>query len=140
MRIEQGQIQLRLGQKAEYEYDLETDMLEVFFQNREATAALELTESIILRFDWEHDEPLSLSFMGASKLIASTEYGEPDYQLLVDAWPVQAEEKVWRMLRSSPVNEFLLLRSYAAAHTVQAIPVVTVNRHALAPLLRETVM
>lgn len=110
-------------------------MKKAYFHTREATAALELTESIILHFDWEHEEPLSLSFLGASKLIAPTEYGEPNYQLLVDEWPRQAEEKVGRMLRTSPLNEFLLLGSYAPAHTTQAIPVATINRTILAPLV-----
>jgi hypothetical protein len=127
LQLEQGELMLRSGQKVMYEYDVETDFLEIFFQRGEATGAVELTESIILRFDWESEKPFSLSFISISKLSKPTEYGEPNYQVLVDEWPDQAGEKVWRMLRASPLNEFLTLRSYAPAHTYQVIPTATIN-------------
>ena len=37
--------------------------MEIIFRQTEATYAVELTESIVLRFDWETSEPLSLSFI-----------------------------------------------------------------------------
>ena len=134
MKVEQGELTLSSGHKAIYEYEPDTDLLEIFFQRGEATAAVELAESIILRFDWSTEQPLSLSFISASQLVKPTIYGEPNYQLLVDEWPDPLQEKVWRMLRTSPLNEFLLLRSYTPAHSLEPVPMATIQPLALTPL------
>jgi hypothetical protein len=47
----------------------------------------------------------------------NVEQGEPNYQLLAAEWPDPVAEKVWRMLRTAPLNEILLLRSYTPAHS-----------------------
>jgi hypothetical protein len=134
MKVEQGELTLSSGQKATYEYESDTDLLEIFFQRGEATAAVELAESIILRFDWATEQPLSLSFISAAHLVKPTIYGEPNYQLLVDEWPDLVREKVWRMLRTAPLNEFLLLRSYTPAHSSEPLPMATIQPLALTPL------
>ena len=105
-----------------YEYDRNSDLLELIFRETEATCAVELTESIVLRFDWDASEPLSLSFISISKLLQPAEYGEVFFQLLAEEWPEEAQEKVWTMLRKPPVNEFLKVSNYVPAHTYQLIP------------------
>jgi len=119
------------GEKVWYEYDQESDLLEVVFKAAEATAAIELTESIVLRFDWETAEPLSLSFISFSRLVQPAEYGENHFPLLADEWPDEAQEKVWAMLRAAPLNEFLQLGSYAPPHGRQTIPIAVVKRPAV---------
>lgn len=57
MKIEKNQIALKTGDTALIEYDREGDVLEIVFRQAGATRAIELTESIILRFNWESNEP-----------------------------------------------------------------------------------
>ncbi|NJN99221.1 MAG: hypothetical protein HC875_36570, partial [Anaerolineales bacterium] len=84
MKLEKRELSLSTGQTVWYEYDQGSDLLEIIFQPAEATCAVELTESIILRFDWETNEPLSLGFISISHLVQPTEYGEVHFQLLTD--------------------------------------------------------
>ena len=126
--LEQQTLRLRTGQTAQCEYDRNSDMLEIFFRDADATCAVELTESIVLRFDWETNEPLSLSLLSVSKLLKPTEYGDPFFQLLADEWPDEARGKIWDMLRKPPLNEFLKLSSYVPAHTYRAIPMTSIQQ------------
>jgi len=128
MKLEQLELTLSTGEKVWYEYDRDSDILEIIFRPAEATCAIELTESIVLRFDWETSEPLSLGFISFSRLAQPAEYGEMHFQLLADEWPNKAREKVWAMLQSFPLNEFLKLGSYAPSHTRQILPVAAVKR------------
>ncbi|MFN8455962.1 MAG: DUF2283 domain-containing protein [Anaerolineae bacterium] len=128
MKIERQEVILNTGEKAWYEYDQESDVLEIIFRPGEATCAIELTESIILRFDWESNQPLSLSFISVSRLMQPAEYGEVHFQLLVDEWPDEAQDKIWKMLRLPLLTEFLKLSSYAPAHTHQIVPMATINQ------------
>ena len=127
MELEKHTLTLSTGEQVWYEYDHEGDMLEIIFRSAEATCAIELTESIILRFDWETSEPLSLSIISISRLIQPTQYGEIHFQLLIEEWPEEAQDKVWAMLQSPPLTEFLVLGSYAPAHTHQIIPMTTIK-------------
>jgi hypothetical protein len=134
MKLERKQLTLNTGQTVWCEYDHDGDLLEIIFQPRAATCAIELTESIILRFDWETNEPLSLSFISFSRLVQPTPYGGAHFQLLSDEWPDDVREKVWRMLQHSPLNEFLTVSGYMPAHVQQIIPTTAINAPALAAL------
>lgn len=127
MNIDKHELILRTGEHALYEYDRDSDMLEIIFGSAKATCAIELTESIILRFDWNTNEPLSLSFISLSRLMQSTKYGEMYFQLLVEEWPYEAREKIWKMLQTLPLAEFLTLSSYIPAHSCQTIPMTTIK-------------
>jgi hypothetical protein len=50
MGVEQGELAFGTGHRATYEYEPETDLLEILFRHGEATGAVELTNSMILRF------------------------------------------------------------------------------------------
>jgi hypothetical protein len=128
MNIEKRELTLHTGKTAWSEYDPESDLLELIFRSAEATGAIELTESIVLRFDWETNEPLSLSFISLSKLIQRNTYGEVHFQLLTDEWPEEVQDKIWTMLRTEPLTEFLKLSSYIPAHTHQVIPTATLKQ------------
>lgn len=128
MKLERRELSLSTGQTAWYEYDQDSDMLEIIFQSTEATCAIELTESIILRFVWETNEPLSLGFISISRLIQPNEYGEVHFQLLTDEWPAEAQGKIWEMLQRPPLTEFLKLSSYAPAHTHKIIPMAAIKQ------------
>ncbi len=128
MKLEKRELTLSTGQTARYEYDSDGDVLEIIFQPGEATCATELTESIVLRFDWEKNEPLSLSFISFSRLLQPNPYGEVHFQLLTDEWPDEARDKIWTMIQSAPLNEFLKISSYAPAHTQQIIPMAAIRQ------------
>lgn len=128
MNIETRELALPDSEKTRIEYDRETDLLEIIFRNAEATCAVELTESMVLRFDWDTNEPLSLSVISFSKFQQSLEYGEAYFQLLTDEWPEDAQDKIWTILRTSPVKDILKLSSYVPAHTHQLIPTTTLKQ------------
>ncbi len=128
IKLEKKEIILSTGQTAWYEYDSDGDVLEIFFQPGEATCAIELTESMILRFDWEKNVPLSLSFISFSRLLQQSKYGEVHFQLLADEWLDEARDKIWAMIQTTPLNEFLKLSSYAPAHTQQIIPMAAIRQ------------
>lgn len=128
MKIERQELTLSTNQTAWLEYDQDGDLLEIIFRPAEATCAIELTESIILRFDWETNQPLSLGFISVSQLMQPTEYGPVYFQLLADEWPDEAREKVWSMLRAAPLADFLTLSTYAPAYIPKTIPMTTIRQ------------
>lgn len=134
MNLDRRELTLNTGKKVLYEYDPEGDLLEIIFRKAEATCAVELTESIILRFDWDTNEPLSLSFISISQLMQPKEYGEVHFQLLTDEWSDEVKHKVLKILREAPLSEFLALSSYAPAHTHQVIPLAAIKQPHLASI------
>jgi hypothetical protein len=122
MELEKQKLILSTGKTAWFEYERNSDLLEIIFLPGEATCAIELTESIILRFDWETSEPLSLSFISFSRLRQPTKYGQRYFQLLTDEWPEEIAEQIWTMLRIPPLTEFLTVSSYEPAFVHQVIP------------------
>ncbi len=71
---------------------------------------VDLTEQIILRYNRDKQEPLSLLLISFSYLIRPTEFGPPSFQLTALAdLPPEIQQVVLRMLNSFPVNRFLKL-------------------------------
>ena len=70
-----------------YDYHHEADILEVFFAQEEATAAVHLTPDIILHFRVEDGQAVSLIFNNFDHLILSDEYGPRAFRLEVERWP-----------------------------------------------------
>src|SRR4029079_16282069 len=112
--------------------DEDNDLLEIVFQPGEATCAVELTDNMILRFDWATSMPLSLSLISFSHLIKPTAYGEVHLELLAEEWPEEAQEKLWAMLRRPPLSEFLTLSSYTPAHANHIVPITSIRQTPLA--------
>ncbi|MEM7531183.1 MAG: DUF2283 domain-containing protein [Chloroflexota bacterium] len=128
MNIKQNTLSLGPNQTVHYQYDQEADFLEIFFQREEeASAAIELTDNIILRFDWDTSTPLSLGFISFSKLLESADYEEKHFALLVDEWPDEVSGKVWHMLRKSPLVEVLKLGSYIPPNANTVMPMTAMN-------------
>jgi hypothetical protein len=127
MIIQSKELILKSGDKVLWEYDQEGDLLEMTFQAKEATGAVELTDNMILRFDWDRNEPLSLSIMSASHIMQPGQYGEAHFELLTAEWPAEVHDKIISMLKSPPLNEFLKLGSYTPAHTQRLIPLTSLQ-------------
>ncbi|MFZ4664453.1 MAG: DUF2283 domain-containing protein [Caldilineaceae bacterium] len=92
-------VKLSTGQTAHCEYDPTGDLLEIYFVQGEATAAVELTDNIVLRFDWESGTPFSLGIISFSTLLQPSRYGKMHFELLVEEWPEEAQDKILAMLR-----------------------------------------
>jgi len=116
------------GQTVHYCYDEEGDILEIIFRKARATCAVELTESIILRFDLEKEEPLSLSFVSYSRLAQPTEVGPRSFRLKLDSMDDEVRQKVVRIITSSPVNQFLKVSSYTRPRARRSEPITYVER------------
>jgi len=132
MELTTHPLTLSSSEQAIAEYDAVGDLLEIFFHDGEATAAVELTDQIILRFDWETGTPISLSIISFSQLVQPNVYGEIHLELLSDEWPAEVQDKIWRMLRSAPLNEFLKVSSYTPAHATTVVPITSLKQPALA--------
>jgi len=128
MKIEHYAVKLSTGQTAQCEYDPNGDLLEIYFVQGEATAAVELTDNIVLRFDWDSGIPLSLGIISFSTLLQPSPYGKMHFELLIEEWPEEAEDKILAMLRRPPLTEFLTLSSYTPAHANHVIPTTTIRQ------------
>lgn len=133
--IKKLELTLETGGTVWYEYDVEGDLLEIIFRREAATCAVELTEGIVLHFDWETAEPLSLSLISFSSLIQPAEYGEVYFQLHINEFDRETQNKVWAILRQPPLNTFLKLGSYAPSPSRQFIPIASVKSSDMLPVV-----
>lgn len=101
------------GQSVRLEYDREGDTLEIFFAEG-AGRGLELTDEIVLRYDVQSGQPLSLIFLAFSKLMQPTKYDpESFYPQGLKRLPAAERNQVLAILTSSPVNHYLHVSALA---------------------------
>ncbi|MBL7065856.1 MAG: DUF2283 domain-containing protein [Anaerolineae bacterium] len=110
-----------------YDYHQEADILEVFFADEEATAAVHLTPDIILHFRVEDSQATSLIFNNFSHLTQPDEYGPRAFRLEVKRWPESLRDVVWHILARPPVSEWLAVSSYRPPRVHRAIPLAAVH-------------
>jgi len=109
-----------------YDYHQDADILEVFFADEEATAAVHLTPDITLHFRAEDGRAISLIFNNFSHLARPDEYGPRAFRLEVERWPEPLQAAVWRILARPPVNEWLAVSSYRPPRVHRAIPLAAI--------------
>ena len=116
------------GQPVRVEYDREGDILELFFAEG-AGRGLELTDEIVLRYDVQSGQPLSLIFLTFSKLMQPTEYGAESFYLQgLKRLPAAERTRVMTMLTSPPVNHYLHVSALAQPRqTNQFAPILYVR-------------
>ncbi len=123
------------GQTVELEYDQEGDMLEIFFERGSASGAIELADPIILRFNRETGQALSLSVLTFSQVIQPTELGPRSFQLDgLEPLPSTLREKVLNMITTPPVSHFLKIVAYYPQAEQPPIPISYIERAAALPL------
>ncbi len=110
-----------------HDYHQDADILEVFFAEEEATAAVHLTPDIILHFRAEDGQAISLIFNNFSHLAQPDEYGPRAFRLEIEQWPEPLRAVVWRILTSDPVSEWLAISSYYPPRVHRAIPLAAVR-------------
>ncbi len=115
LKIQRYQVIVQ-GQTVQLEYDLDGDMLEIFFKRGPASGAIELADPIILRFDQETGQALSLSILTFSHVIEATELGPRSFPLGgLESLPGESREMVVKMMTTLPVSHFLKVAVYYQA-------------------------
>ena len=116
-----------------YSYDEDVDILYISFSPGEpATAAVELNENILLRFNLAERRAVGLTLMDYSILTQTTTTGPRSFPLTV----LQGLDPTWYNLvidivTSEPVNQILRLSTYTPS-LAEAIPIISIERGALA--------
>ncbi len=103
-----------MSQMPTYSYDKEADVLYISFSPGEkATAAVELNENILLRFNRAEKRAVGLTLMDFSVLVQLTKLGPRSFPLsgLKDLEP-EWQEIVIEIITQPPVNQILRVSTY----------------------------
>lgn len=91
-----------------YEYDLEGDVLDVYFDEIRPAWTIELTPNIMISIDRATRQVVRLTLMDYTELIRPTEWGVRSFPItgLADL-PLLERDLVLAILNSAPVNRWL---------------------------------
>ncbi len=100
-----------------YEYDAESDVLDVYFGEQRSAWTIELTDNIMLSVDRQTGSAIRLTFLDFTELIRPTALGPRSFPLtgLADL-PLAERDLVVKVLTIAPVNAWLDVSS------VQTLP------------------
>ena len=118
------------GSIARWSYDIEGDMLEIFFAEGPATCTVELVDGVFLRLDLERGQPLSLGFMSFTPLTRSGEFGPLALRLEgLEGLPEDLRCMVTRVITAPPISSVLKVFSYRPSPKATAsVPVAWIPR------------
>ncbi len=122
-----------MNQSPTYSYDKEADVLYISFSRGEkATAAVELNDNILLRFNRDEKRAIGLTLMDYSVLIQLTNLGPRSFPLygLKELEP-EWQEMVIEMVTKPPVNQILKISSYTPSLS-ETIPITSVVKPPIA--------
>ena len=118
-----------MTQNPTYSYDQEADVLYISFASGEKpTAAVELNNNILLRFNRAEKRAIGLTLMDFSVLVQLTRLGPRSFPLtgLKDLEP-EWQEDVIEIITAPPVNQILKVSSYMLS-PVEAVPITSVEK------------
>ena len=118
-----------MSQVPTYSYDKEADVLYISFSPGEkATAAVELNENILLRFNRAEKRAVGLTLMDFSVLVQLTKLGPRSFPLsgLQELEP-EWRETVIEIITKPPVNQILKVSSYTPSPT-ETVPITSVEK------------
>lgn len=118
-----------------YSHDEAADVLYITFAPGEkATAAVELNENILLRFNRAERRAVGLTLMDFSVLSELTALGPRSYPLhgLQELEP-EWQDLVIELITSPPVNEILRVSAYSPS-AVELIPIASVQSPRVLPV------
>ncbi len=118
-----------MSQNPVYSYDKETDILYISFSPGERpTAAVELNENILLRFNRTERRAIGLTLMDFSVLVQLTRLGPRNFPLtgLKDLEP-EWQETVIEIITAPPVNQILKVSSYMSS-PAETVPITSVEK------------
>jgi uncharacterized protein YuzE len=116
-------------QKPTYSYDKEADVLYISFAPGEKpTAAVELNDNILLRFNYDEKRAVGLTLMDFSVLIQLTRLGPRSFPLtglgeLEPEW----QDAVIEIITSPPINQILRISSYMSS-SIESVPITSVEK------------
>jgi uncharacterized protein YuzE len=116
-----------------YSYDEDADILYISFAPGEkATAAVELNDNILLRFNRAEKRAIGLTLMDFSVLVQLTNVGPRSFPLtgLADLEP-EWQDMVIELITSPPVNQILKVSSYTPS-LAETLPITSIERPPLA--------
>lgn len=112
-----------------YSYDKEADVLYISFAPGEVpTAAVELHDNILLRFNLAEKRAIGLTLMDFSVLVQMTQLGPRSFPLsgLKDLEP-DWQEIVIEIITKPPVNQILRVSSYMPS-MAEEVPIISVEK------------
>ena len=112
-----------------YSYDKEVDVLYISFASGEIpTAAVELHDNILLRFNLAEKRAVGLTLMDFSVLVQMTQLGPRSFPLhgLKDLEP-EWQEVVIEIITKPPVNQILRVSSYMPS-MAEVVPITSVEK------------
>ncbi len=112
-----------------YSYDKEADVLYISFApGEQPTAAVELNDNILLRFNLTEKYAVGLTLMDFSVLVQMTQLGPRSFPLsgLKDLEP-EWHETVIEIITKPPVSQMLHVSSYTPS-MAEAIPITSVEK------------
>jgi uncharacterized protein YuzE len=118
-----------MSNKPSYSYDKEADVLYISFSPGEkATAAVELNDNILLRFNREKRRAIGLTLMDFSVLIEPTHLGPRSFPLtgLEDLEP-EWQDVVIELITTPPVSQILKVSTYTPSLTA-TVPITSVEK------------
>ena len=117
-----------MRQEPSFSYDKEADVLYISFSPGEKAAAVELNESILLRFHRAERRAIGLTLMDFSVLVQSTHLGPRSFPLtgLAELEP-EWQDTVIEILTKPPVNQILRVSTFTPSLT-ETIPIAFVER------------
>ncbi|MFN8442757.1 MAG: DUF2283 domain-containing protein [Caldilineaceae bacterium] len=117
-----------MNQNFTYSYDREADVLYISFSPGEVpTAAVELNENILLRFNQKEQRAIGLTLMDFSVLVQLTQLGPRSFPLsgLSELEP-EWQQMVIGIITSPPVNQILKVSSFTPS-MAEIIPITSVE-------------
>ena len=112
-----------------YSYDKEVDVLYISFApGEQPTAAVELNDNILLRFNLTEKHAVGLTLMDFSVLVQMTQLGPRSFPLsgLQDLEP-EWQEAVIEIITKPPVNQILCVSSYMPS-MAEVVPITSVEK------------
>jgi len=112
-----------------YSYDKEADVLYISFAPGETpTAAVELHDNILLRFNLAEKRAVGLTLMDFSVLVQMTKIRPRSFPLsgLKDLEP-EWQETVIEIITTPPVSQILRVSSYTPSMT-EAVPITSIEK------------
>ena len=118
-----------MNQRPTYSYDKEADVLYISFSPGEkATAAVELNENILLRFNRAEKRAVGLTLMDFSVLVQLTKLGPRSFPLSgLEELEPEWQETVIDIITRPPVNQILKVSTYTPS-PAETVPITSVER------------
>lgn len=110
-----------------FDYNKEADILEVFFSEQLATNAAEIHEDIVLRYNHNTREAVSLILNNYAYLTEPDLFGPRTFQLQLNSLNSRQRQLVETLLRSYPVKQIIRTFSYAHPDNVHVLPLALID-------------